>query len=103
MKNKNNKRKRKSLEDLTLMDRFLFDLVMSDPQNMQDALSLIFNTREMTPIHMGLSEKSLEPYYDSRSVRLDLLAFDENNVVYDAEAQQKNIGNRSMRRRSRVY
>ncbi len=49
------------------------------------------------------NKRSLEPYYDSRSVRLDLLAFDENNVVYDAEAQQKNIGNRSMRRRSRVY
>lgn len=64
MKNNNTKRKRKSLEDLTLMDRFLFDLVMSDPQNMQDALSLIFNTRD-----------------DSRSVRLNLLAFDENNDI----------------------
>lgn len=103
MKNNKGKRKHKPLEELTLMDRFLFDLVMSEPQNIQDALSLIFNGREISPIHVGLSEKKLEPYYDSRAVRLDLLAFDADHVVYDAEAQKQNIGNRAMRRRSRLY
>lgn len=100
---KKEKRKHKPLQQLTMMDRFLFDLVMSDPRNMQDALSIIFSDREIPPIHMGISEKELEPNYDSRAVRLDLLAFDADDVVYDAEAQKKNIGSRAMRRRSRLY
>lgn len=47
--------------------------------------------------------KNLEGYYDSRAVRLDLVAFDENDVVYDAEAQQKNTGLANLSRRSRYY
>ena len=99
---KNNKQP-KPLKDLTLLDRFLFDMAMSKPEICQNVLSIIFNDREVAPIHFGIVEKTLEPYYNSRAVRLDLLAIDENAVVYDAEAQKENKGNCLLRRRSRVY
>lgn len=44
-----------------------------------------------------------ETYYDSRAVRLDLLAIDENDTVYDAEAQRENKGKSFLMRRSRLY
>ena len=104
MKNKNDQRQaRKLLEELTLLDRFLFDTAMSDPEISRDILSIIFNERNIQPVRIGMAEKTLEPYYDSRAVWLDLLAFDENDVVYDAEAQKENKGKRFLLRRSRLY
>lgn len=104
MKNKKKEKvQHKPLKELTLLDRFLFDTAMSDPEICRNVLSIIFSGKEISPIRLGISEKTLEPYYDSRAVRLDLLAFDEDDVVYDAEAQQQNKGNRLLRRRSRVY
>ena len=104
MKNKKSEQtKRKPLKELTLLDRFLFDTAMSDPEICRNILSIIFNDRDISNICLGVSEKTQEPYYDSRAVRLDLLAFDEKDVVYDAEAQKENTGNRHLRRRSRLY
>ena len=52
---------------------------------------------------MGIAEKTQEPFYDSRAVRMDLLAIDDNDVIYDAEAQKENKGKRFLLRRSRLY
>ena len=93
----------KPLQDLTLLDRFLFDTAMADPEICQNVLSIILNERNVSHVTIGIAEKALEPFYDSRSVRLDLLAFDEADTVYDAEAQQENKGRRVTCRRSRVY
>ena len=101
--NKNQKHERKSLKELTLLDRFLFDTAMSDPKICQNILSIIFNDREIASIRVGIAEKTQEPYYDSRAVRMDLLAIDEDNVIYDAEAQRENKGKRFLLRRSRLY
>ena len=104
MKNKVQKKTQpKPLKELTLLDRFLFDAAMSRPEICHNMLSIIFGDKEIGNIKIGISEKTLEPYYDSRAVRLDLLAFDENEIVYDAEAQQEQKGNRLLIRRSRLY
>ena len=66
-------------------------------------LSIILDDPHLPKIHYSIAEKTQEPFYDSRAVRLDLLAFDENDVVYDAEAQKKNTGIRNLKRRSRLY
>lgn len=99
-----NKRKKtpKPLQELTLMDQFLFDEAMRDPIVCRDVLSIILS-EEISPIHYGISEKTLQPYYDSRAVRLDLLAMDDDERVYDAEAQKENYGFRTSVRRSRLY
>lgn len=93
----------KPLQELTLLDRFLFDTAMGDPQICQNVLGIILNEQKVSNVTIGIAEKTLEPYYDSRAVRLDLLAFDESDTVYDAEAQKKNKGKRSTIRRSRLY
>ncbi len=104
MKNNNNKKPvRKPLNKLTLLDRFLFDTAMSDPEICRNILSIIFGDKEVPPIRIGIAEKTEEPYYDSRAVRMDLLAVDENEVIYDAEAQKENRGKRFLLRRSRLY
>ena len=103
MSNSRQEQMRKPLKDLTLLDRFLFDTAMSDPQICQNILSIIFSDREIPPIRYGAAEQSLEPFYDSRAVRLDLLAYDEEGTVYDAEAQKENKGKRFLLRRSRLY
>lgn len=103
MKKNKEKRVRKPLKDLTLLDRFLFDTAMSVPEICHNMLSIILDDPHLSQIHYSITEKLQEPFYDSRAVRLDLLAFDENDVVYDAEAQKKNTGRRNLKRRSRLY
>ena len=104
MKNRQEQKQvRKPLKDLTLLDRFLFDTAMSDPEICRNILSIIFSDREISRLRHGTAEKTLESFYDSRAVRLDLLAFDENDIVYDAEAQKENKGKRFLLRRSRLY
>ena len=66
-------------------------------------MSIIFCERVIIRLRHGTAEKTLESFYDSRAVRLDLLAFDENDIVYDAEAQKENKGKRFLLRRSRLY
>ena len=97
------KQGRKPLKDLTLLDRFLFDTAMSDPEISRNILSIIFSDREIPAIRFSVAEQTQEPYYDSRAVRLDVLAYDEDDVVYDAEAQKENKGKRFLLRRSRLY
>ena len=93
---------RKPFSELTLLDRFLFDTAMSIPEVARNILSIIMG-EELPEISVGISEKSIEPYYDSRSIRLDLLAVDENNVIYDAEAQPSKKDKSDYYRRSRFY
>ena len=104
MKNKEEQKKvRKPLKELTLLDRFLFDTAMSDSEISRNILSIIFDNRDIPPIHFSAAEQTQEPYFDSRAVRLDVLAVDEEGTVYDAEAQKENKGKRFLLRRSRLY
>ena len=68
MKN-NEKEKRKPLTELTLLDRFLFDTAMNDPEFCHNVLSIIFDD-ELPPVHIGMTERKIEPYYASRAVRV---------------------------------
>ncbi len=99
---KENSMIRKSLRELTLLDRFLFDIAMGIPEIAHNILSIIMG-EELPEISIGISERTKEPYYDSRAIRLDLLAFDEEDTVYDAEAQPRYISCHELARRSRFY
>ena len=95
-------RTRKPFNELTLLDRFLFDTAMSIPDVARNILSIIMG-EDLPEIAVGISERSIEPYYDSRAIRLDLLAIDENDVVYDAEAQPARRNKSDYFKRSRFY
>ena len=96
-------KKQKTLQELTLLDRFLFNRAVENPEICRNILGIIMEDENFPEVTIGMSEKTIEPFYESRAVRLDLLAFTEDDSVYNAEAQQKNKGYRASVRRSRFY
>ena len=90
----------KPLNELTLLDRFLFDEVMEDPDNMQILLEIILS-KDVPLSENTQTEKEFRRSTETRQVKLDVWAIDENQNAYDAEVQKKNTGN--LPKRSRLY
>ncbi|MBP3664302.1 MAG: Rpn family recombination-promoting nuclease/putative transposase [Tyzzerella sp.] len=92
--------KMKPLKELNLTNRFLFDEVMSDPMTHRDALCIIFN-RDIPLLEYNETEKEgrLTPLI--RSIRMDVYAMDEENIVYNTEMQ--NEWKSDLAKRSRYY
>ncbi len=88
------------LKELNLTNRFLFDEVMEDPDVHQDVLSIIFD-REIPLVRKNETEKELRKSPSARSVRMDVFAIDEEQVVYNAEMQAKK--KMDLAKRSRYY
>jgi len=91
---------RKTLQELTLFDRFLFDETMEKPENMQAMLEIILG-KDIMLKYLPQTEKEQRTSSGFRFVKMDVWAQDEEGVVYDAEAQQRNTGN--LPKRSRYY
>lgn len=94
------KTQKKSLRQLNLLDRFLFAEAMEDSETMQAVLEIILG-REVVLKYLPQVEKEerVSPLY--RYVRLDVLAEDEEDTLYNTEVQKKNTGN--LPKRSRHY
>ncbi|MEW4414209.1 Rpn family recombination-promoting nuclease/putative transposase [Clostridium sp. AN503] len=90
----------KPLSELTLLDRFLFACAMEDTWIMQKVLEIILG-REMALVDPTQVEKELRTVPWLRSVRLDVMAFDEEDQLYNTEVQRENTGN--LVRRGRFY
>ena len=90
----------KPLKELNLLDRFLFDEVMEDPQTAQDILEILLG-REVLLLDHNETEKEYRRSPQYRSIRIDVFALDAEGNIYDAEMQGKNTGN--LPRRSRLY
>ena len=93
-------KQRKSLKELNLLDKFLFDEAMDDPENVKTMLDIILsqNTSLKYPPQ---TEKEQRTSTDNRQIRLDVYAVDEDDVIYEVEAQKENTHNLS--KRSRLY
>lgn len=93
-------KQRKSLRDLTLLDRFLFSEAMEDPEIMRIMLEIILG-EEIVLKHLPQTEREEKnsPLY--RYVKLDVWAQDMRDTVYDTEVQKENTGN--LPRRGRYY
>ena len=89
----------KPLKELNLLDRFLFDEVMEDPQTAQDILEILLG-REVLLLDHNETEKEYRRSPQYRSIRIDVFALDAEGNIYDAEMQGKNTGN--LPRRSRL-
>jgi predicted transposase/invertase (TIGR01784 family) len=94
------KEKRKTLEELTLLDRFLFAEVMEDPKNLELVLEIILG-REIALSCMPQTEKEVRKLPDKRMARIDVWVKDEEDTVYDVESQGTNTYN--LPKRSRYY
>ena len=92
-------RKRKTLQDLTIKDNFLFGAVMSVEKNCKGFLEMVLGF----PIaHVVVSrEKSLVYHPEYKGVRLDIYAEDENHTHYNVEMQVRK--KKALGKRSRYY
>ena len=92
--------KRKEFSKLNLLDRFLFDEAMEDSENMKTVLDIILG--QDIPLRSAPhSEKEMRTFPDNRQVRLDVYAWDDDDTVYDTEAQKEDTKN--LPKRSRFY
>lgn len=77
--------KRKTLQELTLKDNFMFGAVMLDEDNCRKFLEM---SLEFQIEHLEVSrEKSIVYHPEYKGVRLDVYAKDENNTRYNVEMQ----------------
>ncbi len=92
-------KKRKTLQDLTIKDNFLFGAVMQVEENCRGFLELVLGF----PIaHVVVSkEKSMVYHPEYKGVRLDIYAEDENHTHYNVEMQMRK--KRALGKRSRYY
>ncbi|MCC8162784.1 MAG: hypothetical protein LIO86_06385 [Lachnospiraceae bacterium] len=89
-----------SLQELNLVDRFLFDEVMEDSGTHQDVLSIILG-RDISLLNEPETEKEVRISSLARSIRLDVFAIDENQDIYDTEMQK--VRKPDLAKRSRYY
>ena len=76
---------RKTLQELTLKDNFMFGAVMLDEDNCRKFLEM---SLEFQIAHLEVSrEKSIVYHPEYKGVRLDVYAKDENNTRYNVEMQ----------------
>lgn len=90
----------RKLEDLNLLDRFLFDETMENKEAYQAAASILLED-EIELLEKPETEKELRVSSQLRQVRLDVVSMDKDSRIYYTEMQQKNTGN--LRKRSRYY
>ncbi|MCM1327354.1 MAG: Rpn family recombination-promoting nuclease/putative transposase [Bacteroidales bacterium] len=90
--------RRKTLQELTLKDNFLFAAVMSDPENCRQLLELALGL-EIERVEID-TEKNIIYHPEYRGVRLDVYARDEHHTLFNVEMQ---IANQALEKRVRYY
>ena len=80
--------KAKSLQELTLLDRFLFSVVMEDNETLEDVLEIILGY----PVPLkdkAQAEKELRRTPLNKSVFFDVYGEDFWDIAYDVEVQKE--------------
>ena len=91
----------KTLKELTLLDKFLFDEVMDIPEAHEAALRIILGDENLKLLTAAQTEKEVRTAPWLRSIRLDVYSVDENLRIYNTEAQKSRKND--LARRSRFY
>lgn len=89
---------KKTLQELTIMDNFMFGAVMLDTENCRLLLERILDI-PIERVEVAI-EKSLVYHPEFHGVRLDVYAKDENNTHYNVEMQ---VSEKPILHRSRYY
>ena len=90
----------RSLQDLNLVDRFLFDETMEVPGMYHITVNILLENN-VTLLDRVQTEKEFRVSPILRSVRLDVVSMDVFGKIYYTEMQKKNTGN--LVKRSRYY
>ena len=90
--------KKKTFQELTIKDNFMFTAVMSDKENCRKLLSMVLGF----PVTVVSVEYEYSIMYnpDYKGIRLDVLAVDDDGSQYNVEVQTVN---RKIEKRSRYY
>jgi len=88
------------LEELNLVDRFLFDETMESPEAYQAIVSILLE-REIELLDKPVTEKEFRISPELRQVRLDVVGMDEEKTIYHTEMQKRDTKN--LEKRSRYY
>lgn len=86
----------KPLSEQTLMNNYVFAMVMREPKRIKPLLEYILN-KKLRSVRMIEPEKTLKETFESKGIRLDLYVEDEDGVIYDVEVQttkKKSLGKR---------
>ena len=78
-------------EDLQISNDFMFKEVMKSNKGLCKRLVGSIMQQEIEEIVYIDTEKTLQPYYDSRGIRLDVILADDNHTRYNLEMQARNV------------
>ena len=90
----------KPLEELTLMDDYMFGAVMRDKVNLKPLLEYILKIR-IVDIDFVEPQKTEKEGFRSHGIRLDLYVQDEEGRIFNVEIQTSN--KRNLPKRMRYY
>ena len=89
---------KKTLQEQTIKDNFLFAAAMMDGDNSKAFLSCLLG-REIRHVEISY-EKSIVYHPEQKGIRLDVFCEDEENTRYNVEMQ---VLNRKILKRARYY
>ncbi|SFI26450.1 conserved hypothetical protein (putative transposase or invertase) [Pseudobutyrivibrio sp. OR37] len=79
----------KTLQELTLLDKFLFDEVVEDRETYEALLRIILGEEELNLLTEAETEKEFRTAPWLRSIRVDVFAMDDDSTVYNTEMQKE--------------
>ena len=91
----------KTLQELTLVNKFLFDQTMDIPEAHEAALQIILEDDLIKLLTPSQTEKEIRTMPWLRSIRLDVYAVDQGKTLYNTEMQAEKKGD--LIKRSRYY
>ena len=95
-------RKRKTLEELTIQDDYLFKRIMSEKDICIKFLQIILGI-DIKDIVYIKTEEVVKELYDSKGIRLDVYLKDEEGIVYNIEMQVTSLKEEKLEKRFRYY
>ena len=91
----------KTLQELTLFDRFLFNETMEIPEAHEAVLRIILGDEKLKLLSQVQTEKEMQTAPWLRSIRLDTFLMDQDKTIYNTESQKRR--NTDLIKRSRFY
>lgn len=91
---------RTKLEEMNLVEKFLFDETMEDKEAYEAMVSILLED-EVHLLSWTETEKELRVSPQLRSIRLDVVSMDEKHHIYFTEMQQ--VDTKNLQKRSRYY
>ncbi len=93
--------KRKTYDELTFTDDFMFREVMENHPEICQELAELLTGRKVLEVRLPEAQKEEKFLYEGRGVRFDIYFEDQANTVYDIEMQT--VVRTSIKKRSRYY